>query len=48
MAAALERNGRGRLISFELDPIYAAIARRTLRRAGLAHRVEIVVGDVRE
>lgn len=48
MAAALERNGRGRMMSFELDPIYAAIARRALRRAGLAHRAEIVVGDVRE
>lgn len=48
MAAALERNGRGRLISFELDPISAATAGRALRRAGLAHRAEIVVGDVRE
>ena len=48
MAAALERNGGGQIVSFELDPLVAWAARRTLRRARLAHRAEIVVGDVRE
>jgi len=48
MAAALEDNGKGRIISFELDPIYAALTKRTVKTAGLAHRVEVVVGDVRE
>lgn len=48
MAAALERNGKGEIISFELDPNYAWAARRTLRRLGLGHRARFVVGDVRE
>ena len=48
MAAALEDNGRGRLVSFELEPVYAALTRRTLKDAGLAHRAEVVVGDVGE
>src|SRR5204862_484894 len=48
IAAALEDNGRGKVISFELDPIYGHLARSTVRRAGLGHRSEIVVGDVRE
>ncbi len=48
MAAALEENGRGRMFSFELEPVYAAVTRRTLKQVGLAHRVEVVVGDVRE
>jgi predicted O-methyltransferase YrrM len=48
MAAALEDNGRGYILSFELEPVYAALTRRTLKEAGLAHRGEVVVGDVRE
>ena len=48
VAAALERNGKGRILSFELEPVYAWVARRTLRRAGLAHRARFFVGDVRE
>ena len=48
MAAALEDNHKGRIISFELDPIYAALTKRTVKTASLAHRVQIVVGDVRE
>lgn len=48
MAAALEDNGRGHIVSFELEPLYAAVTRRTLKEAGLAHRAEVVVGDVRE
>lgn len=48
MATALEHNRRGRIISFELDPVYARLTRRTLDRERLAHRVEVVVGDVRE
>ena len=48
MAAALEDNHKGRIISFELDPIYAALTKRTVKTARLAHRVEVVVGDVRE
>lgn len=48
MATALEHNGRGRIISFELDPVYARLTKRTLDREGLAHRADVVVGDVRE
>jgi predicted O-methyltransferase YrrM len=48
MASALERNAKGRIISFELDPNYVWAARRTLRRLGLEHRARFVVGDVRE
>src|SRR2546430_12528895 len=48
MAAALEDNHKGRIISFERDPIYAALTKRTVKTARLAHRVEVVVGDVRE
>src|SRR5262249_3065974 len=48
MAAGLEDSGRGRIVSFELDPVSAALPRRTLKEAGLAHRSEVVVGDVAE
>ena len=48
MAAALEHNRRGRIVSFELDPVYARLTRRTLERERLAHRAAVVVGDVRE
>lgn len=48
MAAALEDNGRGHILSFELEPVYAALTERTLKEAGLRHRAEVIVGDVRE
>ena len=48
IAAAMEDNGHGKVISFELDPVYGHLARATLRRAGLGHRGRVVVGDVRE
>lgn len=34
----------GHLVSLELDPKYAAVARSNIERAGLADKVEIVVG----
>jgi predicted O-methyltransferase YrrM len=38
----------GRLITLELEPAYAEVARRNLGRAGLASRVEIRVGPAAE
>ncbi|MCS7275397.1 MAG: O-methyltransferase [Candidatus Bipolaricaulota bacterium] len=38
----------GRLISLEVDPKHAAIAQKNLERAGLAERVEIVIGPALE
>lgn len=38
----------GRLISLEADPQHAAVARKNLERAGLADRVEVVVGPALE
>jgi len=38
----------GRLVSLELDPHHAEVARSNLERARLADRVEIVVGPARE
>jgi len=35
----------GRITSFEVDPAAAELARNNLRRAALADRVEVVVGD---
>lgn len=35
----------GRLISIEVDPDRAAIARQNLERAGLADRVSVILGD---
>lgn len=43
MARALPADGT--LISIELDPGYAAVARKNISRAGLASRVEIKVGN---
>jgi predicted O-methyltransferase YrrM len=48
MALALEDANRGRILSFELDPVLAELTRRTLRSVGLAHRGRVVAGDVRE
>ncbi|MGO8756886.1 MAG: O-methyltransferase [Terracidiphilus sp.] len=42
MARALPRGGR--IVSLELDPRHAEVARGNLRRAGLERRVEIRVG----
>jgi predicted O-methyltransferase YrrM len=38
----------GRLISLELEPTHAALARRNLERAGLADRAEVRVGPALE
>lgn len=38
----------GRLVTLELDPGYAEVARGNLERAGLADRVDIRVGDAKE
>ncbi len=38
-------SGNGRLVSLELEPDYAAVARRNIERAGLGDRVEIMVGE---
>ena len=46
MARALPAGGR--LISLELDPKHAEVARRNVERAGLADRVEILVGPALE
>ena len=43
MARALPADGT--LVSIELDPGYAAVARKNISRAGLASRVEIKVGN---
>ena len=46
MGRALAREGR--LISLELDPGHAELARDFLARAGLSESVEVRVGDARE
>lgn len=46
LAGALPPNGR--LISLELDPKRAELARENLRRTGHADRVEVRVGDARQ
>lgn len=38
----------GRLVSLEIDPRHATVARANLLRAGVADRVEILVGPARE
>lgn len=47
MALALEHNGRGGMVSFEWD--YGGVRRacQNLKRYGLGHRVEFILGDVR-
>ena len=47
-ALALERNGHGQILSFELGYRSARRALDHLRDNGLAHRVELVLGDVRQ
>jgi caffeoyl-CoA O-methyltransferase len=46
LARALPSDGK--LYTLELDPGYAAVARRNLDAAGVGDRVEILVGDARE
>lgn len=49
LAQALIDSGcRGRVITFELDPANVAAAQRNYELAGVAERIEIHVGDVRE
>jgi predicted O-methyltransferase YrrM len=38
----------GRLVSLEVDPHHASVARENLARAGLSDRVEVVVGPALE
>lgn len=39
---------RGRVLTLESDPKYAAVARRNFERAGVADRVEVLVGAALE
>lgn len=45
LARALPEDGR--LITLELEPAHAAVARSNIERAGLADKVEVRVGDAR-
>jgi predicted O-methyltransferase YrrM len=45
LAAAVRDEGRGRLVTTELDPIKAERAAQNFRAAGLAEWIEIRVGD---
>ena len=46
LARALPRDGR--LITLEIDPAYAKVARSNIAAAGLAHLVDVRVGDALE
>jgi len=48
IARELEKIGKGRLITIELDADRARQARENFERAGLAARVEVRTGDARE
>src|SRR5262249_25922536 len=48
LAAALHDEGRGRLVTTELDPVKAERAAENFRAAGLAEWIEIRVGDAFE
>lgn len=48
MALALETNGRGRVLSFELGWRRVRRAWDNVRASGLRHRVQLVFGDARE
>lgn len=43
LARAVSRGGR--VVTVEVDPAHAAVARQNLRHAGLARRVDVRVGD---
>jgi len=47
MALALQHNGRGSVLSFEWDYGRVRRAYQNLKRYGLSHRVEFILGDVR-
>jgi predicted O-methyltransferase YrrM len=42
---AKELPGDGRLVTIEIDPRYAGLAEKNIRKAGLAEKVKILVGD---
>jgi predicted O-methyltransferase YrrM len=44
LAAALEMNGTGRLVTLEGDPVLSGLTGETLSGLGLAHRAEVVRG----
>lgn len=46
LGRALE--GGGKLTSIELDPDFAEVARKNIRRAGLENTVEVITGDAME
>ncbi len=48
IARALKTNGKGRLITIEIDEDRARIARDCFRKAGLSEFIESRVGDARE
>jgi predicted O-methyltransferase YrrM len=48
LAAAMRDNGGGTVIGSEIVPEKAAVARRNLEEAGLAHLADIRLGDARE
>jgi predicted O-methyltransferase YrrM len=48
LARALPSEGEGRVVSLELNPDYATVARENLARAGLDGRVEVRVGPAVE
>ncbi|MBI5690261.1 MAG: class I SAM-dependent methyltransferase [Verrucomicrobia bacterium] len=47
LCLALQKTG-GRLTTFEIDEGRAALARENFQRAGVAHRVTLVMGDAHE
>lgn len=38
----------GSVVTLEIDPLHAAVTRKALEHAGIANRVDVVVGDARE
>lgn len=46
MAKAIQDGGR--VISLEIDPEHANISRENLKKAGMLHKVEIIVGNAKE
>ena len=48
LGSALEDNGRGEMITTELEPGKCERVRSNLDEAGLRHRVEVLEGDARE
>jgi predicted O-methyltransferase YrrM len=45
LARAVPADGSGRVVSLEVDAGYAAVARENLADAGVADRVELLIGD---